>query len=914
MTTSKQLFIHAIKLAELDGQAIIPTALTYDRGVARTGADVIAESKTPDFLHDNFKLELGGIDPRTKERRSVTTATGERKSAVALTKDFVDATLKKLDAWLLGQDLDRAKRILVAEPIAMGEGDGVEGTWLTNYRYHLKRILERHFDEVDFLPEPFAVFQYYRYGVKHSLITKESKHIALVCDFGGGTFDVSVIETTAKGDISQSGRNSRPLSSSSVPVGGAYFDRQVARSLIHKQLAKGVDSRRVQQAANTYEDWITGKSERPDTHPADAANFIRHYKRLLCQVERAKISICTKVRNWNLNAEHSFSLAAHVSVPTNPLREHSDVVEARIDPHVLREIFERVVWKDRLMGTIRDAIQRAREALAGQPIGLILLSGGSANVGWFKKLIERDLRADLPEADILELQENFKEIVAKGLAIECARRSFREGEGDFNAVMYNPLHLYAAANGDEREAPTFRSVIRRMNPDARPSVLLPSASELAKHIDAPIRWKFKLSHAPKGQLDYYFTRCEWDGHQAESLYNIDHRIITPKGMPFGANIWVELVVREDATVVPRFIYQAATPEVEERAVDGRPFALDMTLLGTTGPSEAYVGFDFGSTNSAYSFVERSAITAFTARGRDKGWLDLESLLNDLPYPVANAFKRFVAETNQDRFAPRALAAMEAALAYAAYVSYMETCALDDRRVTAMFKGLAHRSAGPLWKLFKDAQRRLDKRARISKELRALLLDEQECFALINQAVDDVAKFKHEKSAAIDYRRVLTTIGNAIRRSLVGRAFGSFENVRKKSFSPAFEGEFRIAAGPHLPFVQVIGYEGSQSFSDEELYLIDIEEGTALPMFPLMFWSSARANQKFESPDLFLFDCLDGKGSEAFSFKASASTEVLLARQGGDFSLLAESLRRIRCQDEHIQTVSNLMFDARKNAN
>jgi molecular chaperone DnaK (HSP70) len=41
------------------------------------------------------------------------------------------------------------------------------------------------------MPEPFAVFQYYRYGVKHPLVAQRTKHIALVFDFGGGTYKVT---------------------------------------------------------------------------------------------------------------------------------------------------------------------------------------------------------------------------------------------------------------------------------------------------------------------------------------------------------------------------------------------------------------------------------------------------------------------------------------------------------------------------------------------------------------------------------------------------------------------------------------------------------------------------------------------------------------------------------------------------
>ena len=104
-----------------------------------------------------------------------------------------------------------------------------DADWLENYRVNLREMLSKRtsqeypnicFDEVSFLPEPFAVFQYYRYGINHPLMAQSAKHQALILDFGGGTFDLSVIETTKQGDISESGRNSKPYGASSDQVGG----------------------------------------------------------------------------------------------------------------------------------------------------------------------------------------------------------------------------------------------------------------------------------------------------------------------------------------------------------------------------------------------------------------------------------------------------------------------------------------------------------------------------------------------------------------------------------------------------------------------------------------------------------------------------------------------------------------------
>ena len=87
---------------------------------------------------------------------------------------------------------------------------------------------------VRFIPEPFAAFQYYRYGIRHPLVAQKGQMNVLVIDFGGGTCDVCVIETTKDGDISGGGRNKRPLAGKSLPIGGFAINRALAELLLRK--------------------------------------------------------------------------------------------------------------------------------------------------------------------------------------------------------------------------------------------------------------------------------------------------------------------------------------------------------------------------------------------------------------------------------------------------------------------------------------------------------------------------------------------------------------------------------------------------------------------------------------------------------------------------------------------------------
>src|SRR5690606_9338220 len=128
-------------------------------------------------------------------------------------------------------------------------------------------------------------------------------------------------------------------------------------------------------------------------------------------------------------------------VPCNPMSASSQIAGVRLNAAKLREIFEAQVWTPKLKQTISQTRERAKSDLNGQTISVVLLSGGSSNMRWLRPLLERDLKIALQDAQILELSENFQEIVAKGLATECARRFYTAGRGDFRAVTYNRLCL-----------------------------------------------------------------------------------------------------------------------------------------------------------------------------------------------------------------------------------------------------------------------------------------------------------------------------------------------------------------------------------------------------------------------------------------------------------------------------------------
>lgn len=830
MATTKELFINALQMVRIDEQENIPTTVLFDQAGVHIGFQAIEKATDATDINENFKLNLGESARTRLDPPKFDTADGKQRSAHEITKVFIEGVLNGVNPWIAGRGLKPANRVLVAEPLALDRTDADGSEWLANYRAKLRHILEQQFAEVDFLPEPFAVFQYYRYGVRHPLLTSNTRHAALVVDFGGGTFDVSVVDTTAKGDVSGSGRNSRPLAAASIPVGGSFINLQIAKELLSKNLEKGVDKAKVSRGWDAYRE-----GSYQDLR-ADLRQFVRNVKKVLAQVEKAKLHICDTLADWSLEAQYSPGPGMQISIPKNPLSEKPDFVSVRFDAQQLRDCFVNRVWHARLKSAVMSAIDRSKEELGGRPIDIILLSGGSANIRWLTNLMRDLLPTTYPDAEILELQGSFQEVVSKGLAIECARRTFNHGTSDFQSVTYNRLCLILGVDDETPVATRFRSAMDGpANGGLSEGTLLESAHLISGAQENPLRWKFRLPSPPKHHLDYYFMKSSLDFEDIKGTYNIDHRVFTPKGTNFDSNISLELTVAPDGTARPKFIYRAAGPTNPAISVEGTPFFLDMTYGEKTTLGEAYVGIDFGTSNSSVSYVEQHAVRVYVERATDRGWCELNDLVNLLPYPAANPMIKFLGSSNEKEIKDQFPAAFESLLFTILAVAYVDYRVLPMARKSNIFRQFTKGSAGPIWATLRSIIEKSPKQGNFIPKLVGLV--DSRCKISIDSAIQAINDHKHHRISKYQgYREVLAHLGNALNTSLEGWRFGQFEDVKKKGFSSTYSGLFRAAHGAHRPFVDIFKYQGSESFSSIEVVLAAPESGLIFRLTPMMFWS------------------------------------------------------------------------------
>lgn len=408
----QSLWVTSVSPREIYGQTYIPTAINYQKeGKPIVGRDAFDEST---ITNQNFKVDLGDVVPKgsTENRKKFKTNVGE-KSAFDLTRDYFNCLLEQLEKEYPRSEETNFKhpaKIIVAEPLAF-QIEGHSKQWLNNYRSNIRTVLDRY-EQVEFLPEPFAVYQYYRYGLRLTTLQEKTKQIALILDFGGGTFDACIIESTQKGDISQSGRNSKPLSADSIPVGGFYINRRIAIYLIKRDLDNKQKST-ADNYINKYERMLKGELELSDLRK-ECQVFINNLSRLESLCEDYKLSMVSQLSNSDWGVNNDAYQKTIVSIPIDPFKQ-GDWFETEFYAHNLRDVFIKDIWDKHLKGIIASVIKRAEESLAEKNITTTLMSGGSSNFRWMLDLLERDFSEELYGAEPVPIEHSFQEIVANGL-------------------------------------------------------------------------------------------------------------------------------------------------------------------------------------------------------------------------------------------------------------------------------------------------------------------------------------------------------------------------------------------------------------------------------------------------------------------------------------------------------------------
>lgn len=856
-------------MIQIDEDINIPTCLRYNKkGEPFIGLSAQKEKDSEYRLIENFKIELGNVDSKKiAQPKKINISKKNTKTVIQITSDFFRKIFNEIKIWLENNNISSNSNLLIAEPLSLQVGSGtVSNEWLTNYRANLKRLLSGQFyniKNISFMPEPFAVFQYYRYGYKHPLLSAGSKNNVLVVDFGGGTFDVCIIETTKEGDVRKGGKHSRPLAAASEPVGGFYVNRVIAEHLLFEYAEEKTTKTKLRKGINQYNKWKKGENGFDfSTLHEDYQTFIKKFDVLIYTIERPKIDLSNFIKNWSLDANLNESIL--IDIPENIFDENNcNIYKAKLTANKFREIFTNEVWVKKLKPIIKKTIDRGKNEFLNENISVALLSGGSSNIKWLRILLEKDFKHDLEYVEIFDLP-NYQEVVSQGLSIECARRFYNEEkEGDFSSVTYNRICLLLSANSIECEPRKFKPKTKGLPTVEEPAVLLPSASVLKNFIDKELKWRVKLNKRPTKSLDYYFLRSTLNYEDLDNRFNIPYfRVFTPQPCKFDSYVTVQLKVDKNGTAIPTFIYKTDRNEKVVMAKQGNPFPLDITYA-QENPSNAYIGFDFGSSNTSISFIDEKSIKIYQTRRQEEGWQDLSNLVETLPYPASSPLASYLCQRDLDKRVIHSIKFAENTLSFLSYIIYLELCATRDIK-SKIFKGFTQRSAGPIWKLLQTCFNKISSDSLFCSNY-GVLLNNESNLNLIDNFITQVSQFKHDKisSNEIDTERPVKILANLCSRIFEHYCFGYFEEVKKQKFKNSNSGLFRIAHGKP-PFTRSAIYEGKELFSPESAILINCKKNILIKLDPLIFWESCDHHQDLHNGHCYFYDKISKKNVVNFT--------------------------------------------------
>jgi len=830
----KSLWVSSICPEEINGQRNIPTVILYEsKNSVLIGNDALLNLTDERIINREFKVQLGDVVPGGSQdnRKKYLSADGCERTAYEITKDYMDKFLAAVEKKYPRSEITNHKhpaKIVVAEPLSF-QVNGHSKQWINYYRENIKRILDRY-ESVDFLPEPFAVYQYYRYGLRIPHLQDRAKQIAFIIDFGGGTFDACIIESTHEGDISKAGKSSKPLAADSIAVGGFYINRKMAAALIKRTLSDS-DKKKADGHIAKYERVLSGELHLL-TLGRESQDFIKNFRRLEEDCENYKIELSKCITDWGLVSEAYQKIL--VKVPESPFSGDGAWIDIDLYAHNLREIFIHEIWNKKLKSVVKSVLATGREALGERALTITLISGGSANLKWLENLLIRDFGDELSEAEPVPVSGSFQEVVANGLAIECARRYYSD-ESEFVAVTYNPIKLKLEPDSEAQESEyRYRSVNDTIDmSEAKLGDIIPSAQSLRHFFNQSLSWKVKLKKAPKHRLNYTFYRPQGDGDV--DAYNVEETsVYTRNNNNMDPYIHVNLTIREDGTATPKFIYKIPNEKmgIAENSVEGKPFHIDMTANSTESqPMHYYVGFDFGTSNSSVCLLSQEKIKITKRRQESITWNGISAASSQLPFPVAIAVKRFLSIHDQSRIVHAAIEAFEAALAFMAYTAASEIN--DNSRVKILLEKFHHRSLGPLSDLLASSLKILGKNAVFSSGFDKL-------FSVYNtefrKAIDDLTQYKHQKKSFDDanWQDYVELIVRVLTESLGDKKFGYCSNSVQEAFDDGFNGTF-IQAHDTSPFVNTFSYSASENIRDSLAIIYDPETNSALGLTPFIFW-------------------------------------------------------------------------------
>ena len=826
----------------------VPTVVYHDGKNTHIGYEALNLSSDQLKINRNFKIDIGKYDSKnfSINYKIHTTADNSSVTAIKLFDLFMSKLINSCEESILQNGNNLPKSVTIAEPLSlqaseMDNSEVDEAEWLKFYRRNIRRYFElKGFENINFLPEPFAVFQYYKYCKKFEALNVNDKLVVMVIDFGGGTFDTCIIETTGRGEISQGQRNARPLGASSIAKGGSNYDREILDTLLVSHNI--TNDSEIRKATRAVRDVFKGKVKLSSL-PPHHLNFYKNYINALVEIETIKIVLVNRIQNWSLDAQISESVT--LSLPSNFFESNSNVVNYSLNANTLRAVFIKL-YNAELKKGISLTLNRGLQSTQQNKIDYVLLSGGSAKIGWLRNLLIQDFGSFITNNKIVKL-DNYKEVVSVGLAVECARRYYTESnEGDFDNTIYNTLNLVINPNNRGYNIPKYKCLNHSL-PELLDGVLLPSATSMKNLINKNIRWKFKLKAEPKNGLDYFFLRNSVDPENLDNVHNLIKTHVNIETKKFSNHPEIELHIREDGTASAAFHLN----NDKNGTINCEPFFIDMTVSDEHKSSASYLGIDFGTTNSSVSFISQDSIEKYSKQQQDEKFLINKYLIEDAPYLISLPYAKFINEYELEKKSRKFRIYYENSLSL---LLYTLICELRYNSIPSKFLFDEYmRASGSLYTAICNILPQINKKCIFSNQI-APILNDNKNRSVLKEANAFLIDYKHGSTinAAFNYEPILSLLSNINFNLFNNNNFGFFNNIYNDSFTDLISGGFILAKGNGV-FTVTENAKVNAKFKPLHPYLFSKDYDYGISLFPFMFWCTCNTHFDSDFGHLYVFD-------------------------------------------------------------
>jgi hypothetical chaperone protein len=282
-------------------------------------------------------------------------------------EDLLSIFFRHAVADAAGEFDGRDARIVSGRPVTFVGAAPDETLALERYAEAYRRV---GLDDPAYVYEPVAAAYYYAQRLR-------SDALVLVCDFGGGTSDFSLIRFERRGNLVAA----TPLGHAGVGIAGDSFDYRIIDVVVSPHLGKGTLFRSFDSILPIPQHYHASLARWHQLAMLKTPEHIRELERL----ERASLSpdkiakLLDVIRNdWGFDIYRAVSDAKISLSSAESTRFSLKLGGLDIDERITREDFERWIADDiaRIEQTVEDLL--VREGIDARDVDSVFLTGGSS--------------------------------------------------------------------------------------------------------------------------------------------------------------------------------------------------------------------------------------------------------------------------------------------------------------------------------------------------------------------------------------------------------------------------------------------------------------------------------------------------------------------------------------------------------